>query len=384
MECARAMDGTRDPRGKRSIGEARPYFRSPPKIILKHINPAALSLKIEESVEQHFTRSELAPQKQERLSSSRTVNPDAYEFYAMGRYFLSRWPDDYERAIQYLDQAVARDPHYAPAHAALSLAYSGASFFLPASEINLKARASAQKALELDDTMDEAHSALGRYYAVYEWNWVAAEREVRRAIELNPNSWVAHRIYWSILGALGRFEEALDEARRARDLDPQSVGSYRALGWVHLKSRRYDEAITYYRRALELDPRHILSRQELARVYVFKAMYAEALKEYEVLGELGDRPELVYLYAVAGRRSEAVAMLDRLESRWNREAWVDSGRAAWTYAGLGDVDRVCAWMHRACDERDPELPWLLQDEYFDRVRHADCFQDLYRRVNLLP
>ncbi|MBZ5562715.1 MAG: winged helix-turn-helix domain-containing protein [Acidobacteriia bacterium] len=323
----------------------------------------------------------LTPQEHARLIAGRPVNPEAYELYLMGRYFMGRWPADLEKATQYFEQAVAKDPQYAPAYAGLSLAYSGASFFRPPRELNFKAKAAALKALELDDTLAEAHTAMGRVLTLYDWDWAAAERELKRGIELNPSSPVAHRHYWSLLVALGRFGEAIAEAERARNLDPLSVGSYRGLAWVHSWARHYDQAIAYYQQALALDPSHTQSRVGLAATYFLKGMYAEALKEDERLGAPGDGPHMVVFYALTGRRSQALAILQPLERRWAQEKYVDSTGVAQVYGSLGDTEHACAWLNRAYEERDPEMPWVFADAAFDRVHEAACFQGLRRRMH---
>ncbi len=325
-------------------------------------------------------RVKLAPQEHLPLAAQRSVDPQAHDFYLIGRHLMLQSPYSPEKAIGYLEQAVARDPQFALAYAVLARAYSQASFSSRARELIPKARAAARKALELDDTLAEAHVAHGQISTI-DWNWAAAEKELKRAIELDPNSAVAHRIYGSYLIAMRRFDEAITEFTLAKDLDP--IPGYSNLGWAYNAARRYEEAIASLGIALELNPGDNISRGWLARTYLYKGMYAEALKEFEKAGLHGDNPELVNLHALAGRKSEARAMLNRLERAWAKAQYVDWSTASFAYAGLGDVKGVCACLNRAHEERDAELPWLFaKDPYFDKMLDAPCFLEVKQRLNL--
>jgi len=331
----------------------------------------------------------VTPQEQTRLASARPVNPKAYEAYLKGRHYWSLWPVGQDRAMEYFQEATEIDPKYSPAYAGLALCYAHLTYFQPPKEVYPKARAAALRALELDETLAEAHTAIGVVKLKFDWDWEGAERAWRRALELNPNSVEAlelssdHLIWW------GQFEEGLAQARRARDLDPLNRSVNLAVAYAYLRARRYDEAIAQYRRMLELDPNFQFAHHHLAWIYTLKGMNAEALAEYKKLGEhpdipMGflhsDIPHLGFLYAKMGRRDDARRVADNL-IRISTQEYISPYWVAIVYAGLGDKDQALAWLEKAYQDRSTMMGQLKVEAFFDSLRSDPRFQDLLRRMN---
>jgi len=323
----------------------------------------------------------VTPQEQTRLASARPVNPEAYEAYLKGRHYWSLWPEGSNRAIEYFLEAIEKDPKYAPAHAGLALCYNFLGFLnRPPIEVFPKARAAALRALELDETLAEAHTAIGLVKIAFDWDWEGAERAWRRALELNPNSVEALRLsWWDLIFVRGQYEEGLAQARRARDLDPLNRFVNVALGYAYFRTRRYDEAIAQYRRMLELDPNFLRIRRGLARTYIFKGMHAEALAEYK-LGEQPDNVGLGFLYAKMGRQDDARRVADNL-TRISTQIYIDPYLLAYVYAGLGDKDQAFALLEKAYQDRSIMMVQLKVESFFDSLRSDPRFQDLLRRMN---
>jgi serine/threonine protein kinase/Tfp pilus assembly protein PilF len=326
-------------------------------------------------------RIKLTPEEQSRLASGRArpVNPEAYEVYLRGRYQLDGWRD-VPKAYQSFTQAIEKDPTFAPAYAGLaSCAITGGA----PPDVLAKARDAADKALELDPMLAQAHG-MSAFLKVFEWDWTGAERESKRALELNPSDADAHAAYATFLAATGRFDEAIAEMKQAHELDPAGLSSNLALGWVYTKARRYDDAIAQFRRTLDLNPNLALTRRELAWAYTFKGMYEEALAEYRKLG-LPTDSMLAYLYAVSGRRAEALKMIRDLErrglERQRRGEYTSPYHMAVPYAGLNDKEKALALLEQGYKVRDGNM-WITKVELsFDNLRSDPRFQDLLRRMN---
>jgi serine/threonine-protein kinase len=323
----------------------------------------------------------LTPQEETRLASAHQVNPEAYEAYLKGRHYWSLWPEGSDRAIEYFQEATEKDPKYAPAYAGLALCYNFLGFLnRPPKEVYPKARAAALRALELDETLAEGHTAIGIVKLFFDWDWEGAERAWRRALELNPNSVEALRLSWNhLIWTKGQFEEGLAQARRARDLDPLNRFINSAAAYAYLTTRRYDEAIALYRRMLELYPNFGMARLQLAAVYTLKGMNTEALAEYKKLGEY-PYPELGFLYAKMGRRDDARRVADKL-IRISTQKYVSPFLVAILYAGLGDKDQAFAWLEKAYQDRSSLMAQLKVEASFDPLRSDPRFQDLLRRMN---
>ncbi|HEV2385928.1 MAG TPA: winged helix-turn-helix domain-containing protein [Candidatus Acidoferrales bacterium] len=314
-------------------------------------------------------------------------NYDAYDLYLKGQYFFNkRTVDGFEEAIAYFQQATAKDPNYARAYAGLADSYAlipGYSM-RPQAEFIPKARAAALRALEIDESLPAAHTALALIVQNYDWDWQTAEKEFRRAIELNPNYATAHQWYAEHLMWRGRFDEALEESERARQLDPLSLIIATDNGAILFFSRQYDRAIEKWRLVLDMDPN--FPRAHLIRyAYVEKGMFGEALADTQAHGAELSVPwhwaYLAVIYGRSGRRIEAQHAIEEL-LKLNRSKAMDPKIFADAYAGLGDKDQALAWLEKAYAQHSIELVSLKVDPGYDPLRGDPRFQDLLHRVGL--
>ncbi len=315
------------------------------------------------------------------LAKARPVNPEAYDAYLHGRYHWQRWPEGLEKSVEYFQKAIEKDPGCAQAYAGLALCYTSMGYFEAPKEAFPKARAAALKALELDETLSDAHAALGYVKLNSDWDWAGAEREFRRALELDPSSTDAHDRYATYLVTMGRFDQGISEAKQALAHDPLSRYTNMHLGWVQMMARRHDAAIDQYKKTLELDPNYEWVRVLLAWSYTLKGMYPEAFAEYKTMGEYGNNNNVAgFLYAVSGRRSEALRVVERIR-RLSEQTYVDPYMMAVPYAGLGDRDNAMRLLSKAYEERSAEMPQLKIEPFFDNLRSDPRFQELVRRMN---
>ena len=326
-------------------------------------------------------RIRLTPQERGLLAATRPVDPEVYAAYLKGRYFWNR--TDLDKALESFQEAIKKDPSYAPAYAGVALCYNLLALFRPPKEVFPKARTAALKALEMDETSDDAHTALAWIKTIFEWDWAGGERELQRALELNPKSVWAHRIYGGTLTMTGRSHEGIAEARQAQELDPLSLLMNGQLGFNYWLAHRYDEAIAQYKKTLELDRNAAPARLQLFWCYTTKGMYPEALAEYEKLPEpRGDQPHLAYLYAASGRRQEALKLVKELTLLSERE-YVGPINLVIAYARL-DKDRAFEWLEKAYEGRSPFMAFMKVLPFFDALRSDPRFQDVLRRMNFPP
>jgi len=333
-------------------------------------------------------RMRLTGEDEKRMAKSYTANPEAYQDYLKGRYWWNkRGEQDLNKGIQYFQQAIARDPNYALAYSGLADSYAVLAGFgsVPPKEAYPKAKEAAQKALEIDDTLAEAHASLGLILTMYDWDWPGAEKEFQRAIELNPNYATAHAWYDLTLSATGRLEEAIAQSKRALTLDPVSmIGNWNA-GYVFYLARQYDQAIEQERKTLELDPSFVPAYVILGESYVQKSMYREAVEAFEKAlaispGSAEALSGLGKAHALAGRKADAQKVLDRL-NELSKQQYV----AAWTnadvYTALGEKDKAYQWLEKAYEERSI---FSSKGPLWDPLRSDPRFADLLRRMNLQP
>jgi TolB-like protein/Tfp pilus assembly protein PilF len=334
----------------------------------------------------------LTPQEQVRLASARPVNPEAHEAYLKGRYYWNkRTEEGFHRAIEYFSEATQKDRNYALAHAGMADSYIllGEYGLLPPKEAFAKAREAATKTLELDDTLGEAHTALATVKGDYDWDFPGAEREFRRAIELNPSYATAHQWYGELLSALGRHEEALAEIKRAQQLDPLSLIINEAHGEVLLHAGQDDLAIEQLRKTLEMDPNFAFARFVLGWAYVRKGAFADAIPEFQRATTLSpeitwNKGGLGHAYARAGRSAEARKLLSELKEH-SRRRYVSWWDFAAIYAGLGEKDQAFTCLEKAYEQRDPRLvQWVNVSPSLDPLRSDPRFADLLRRIGLPP
>ena len=331
-------------------------------------------------------RIELTPQEQAVLKKSSVVNPEAYESYLKGRYFWNkRTADGFKVALAYFNQAIEQDPKYAQAYAGLADSYDLLGDWeygvLAPNEAYPKAKAAAIKALELDNTLSEAHTSLAFSMDVFDWDWDSAEREYRRAIELNPGYATAHHWYADHLSQMGQNSEAIAEMRKAEHLDPLSLIISADLAGILLVAHLNDEAIEQSRKTVDLDPNFAIAHLELGQAFVQKHSYNEAIAEFQKAIELsgGSAPcssNLAYAYAVSNKRNEAVKILNDLKNRPTRNA----SEIAMMYVGLGEKDQAMKWLEKAYEEHFN--PSILVRPAFDPVRSDPRFQNLVHRIGL--
>ena len=309
---------------------------------------------------------------------------EAYDLYLRGRYFWNkRTAAGFQQAIDYFQQAIAKDPGYARAYAGLADCYVLLAAFsgVPPAEPVQKARAAATKALQLDEGLAEAHTSLALITENYDWDWPAAGKEYRRAIELNPNYATAYQWYAEYLTWLGRFDEASRASERARELDPLSLIIAADDGMIFYYSRQYGRAETKLNAVLEMDPTFNRAHQ-VREVYVEEGRFAEALGDIEkcrtLFGMSVYWSSLAYTLGRSGHAAEAKHALDELE-RSNRQQPVNPAAMAWAYAGMGDKEQTLQWLNKAYAQRSNTMTALKVEPAYDFLRSDPRFQDLIHR-----
>jgi TolB-like protein/Tfp pilus assembly protein PilF len=338
-------------------------------------------------------RVRLTTEEKTRLNKSSATNPEAYQLYLKGRYHANQTTAaELKKGIEYFQQAIDKDPGYALSYAGLADSYSalgGGWQYLPPSDSFPKAKAAAMKALQLDDTLAEAHAALA-YAAFFDWDWPTAEREFKRAIELNPNSALSHNRYAVYLETRGRFNESMAEAQQAQELDPLSPEIVSGLGLVYLSTRRYDESIAQFQKALDLYSNAAVIRASLAWAYAMKRMYPQTLAEYD---KIADQDKAVaaenqfvasglgWFYAVSGRRADALKIAREFRDL-SSHAYVDFYLVAGIYAGLGDKEEAFRLLEKGYEEHSGSMPYLGVDSFWYGIRSDPRYADLLRRIGL--
>jgi len=330
----------------------------------------------------------LTPQEQAALKNVKVVNPEAYESYLKGRYFWNkRTANGLKVALAYFNQAIEEDPKYAQAYSGLADTYALLGDWeygvLAPKEAYPRAKAAASKALELDDTLSEAHASLASL-GMFDWDWQSAGKEFRRAIELNPGYATAHQWYAWNLNLLGRQSDAIAEMRKAESLDPLSLIISADMADVLFVARLYDESIQQSRKTLEMDPNFAVARFELGQVYLEKHMHNEAVAQLQKAVQLSEGnptfiANLARAYFASGKRSEAVKLLSDLKKRSN-PSYSNASEIAVIYASLGDTDQAMNWLEKAYAERFN--PGVLLRPGFDPLRSDSRFQNLVHRIGL--
>jgi TolB-like protein/Flp pilus assembly protein TadD len=332
-------------------------------------------------------RLRLSGADEQKLTKNYTANPEAYQLYLRGRYHLFKLtPWGIEAGISYFQQAIEIDPNYALAYVGLANAYRGLALSgdMSATEVFPKSKDAAQRAVELDDTLAEAHAVLGFTIFWYDWNWKEAENQLKRALGLNPNSPDAHWFYAVFLSSMGRHSEALNEANRARELDPLNPLIGAVEGQVLVQAGRPDEALSSLQKAIELEPNFWFAHMFASDAYTEKGMLieavAEARKATEVPGANSHSlSSLGYALARLGKQAEARSVLEGL-LKLSTERHVSAHNIALIYNGLGELDETFAWLERAFQQREPRMVLLKVEPRWNNLRGDPRFQDLTRRV----
>jgi len=322
---------------------------------------------------------------------AREVNREAYLSYLEGRYFWNRrTAESIQKAFVLFERSINEDPTYAPAYAGLADCYellgSAPYTAMPPREAFPKAEVAARKALELDESLAEAHVSLGYAYLAYEWNFANADREFRRALDLRPNYATGHQFYAYALTVAGKLPEAIEERKKAVDLDPVSPLMASALGEAYYQSREFDQTIAQNQRALELDSRYAIALVNIGRAYQQKGMHAEAQAAFEkILALVPDDPAVLALlgheYAVSGRRDDALQVISRLKNLASRR-YVPALYMALTYTGLGDKNEAFRFLEEAFNERTEYLVYLDTEPLADPLRGDPRLAGLMQRVGI--
>ncbi len=329
-------------------------------------------------------KSRLTGADEAKVTKTYTTNPEAYQLYLKGNFYQAKYTEEgYRKAIEYYNQAIAKDANYALAYHGLAAAYDFANgFYLPPKESEPKAKEAALKALELDDTLAETHFLLGKILFWYEWDWAAAEREWKRANELDPAYPATYPVY---LAAKGRLDEAVTAQERLQQRSPLDLNMIGDLASLLLVAGRYDQSIAQARKALELDPNFWWSYQVLGLAYERKKQYSEAIGALEKARQVDANPSslgcLGYVYAAAGKKEEAHNVLVELQEL-SKARYVSPYNIAIIYAGLNDKDQAFEWLERAYQDRSFNMTLLRTETVLDNLRTDPRFKDLLKRMDL--
>jgi tetratricopeptide (TPR) repeat protein len=338
-------------------------------------------------------RIQLTPQEQTRLASARPVNPEAYEAYLKGRYFWNKRTEaTNKKAIEYFQLAIEKEPTYALAYAGLADSYASPAIAealqesVPPTDAFPRSEAAATRALELDDTLAEAHASLATVKFLYDRDWAGSETEFKRALKLNPNYANAHMWYAQSLLWMQRPEDAVDEAHRARDLDPLSLVINANLGLILGVTRHYDLGIEQIRKTLDMDPNFALAHYRLGQIFILKGMNKEAIPELEqAVGLSGGSPrataELALAHAQSGNKKQALKLLDDLKQR-SQQRYVSPFNLALIYGAVGDKNQALEWLEKASEQRSPSLNLLNLSPAFKSLRTEPRFVELVSSVGL--
>ena len=349
-------------------------------------------LAVKQDISREITeklRLRLTGDEQKQITRRDTTNAEAYQSYLRGRFHWNkRRGDELNKAIEEFQHAIERDPNYALAYAGLADCYMLLEQYagIPWSEKAPNAKAAAERALAIDDSLAEAHTSLAFYYRM-SWRWAESEKEFKKAISLNPNYPTAHHWYEILLRSVGRLDEALAEIKRAQELDPLSPVLEVNIGAVYVMKGDLDSAMERSRRLVALDPNFPLAHQISGSVYLKQRRYAEAIAEFQQ-NVANDRSaySLSYLghaYAMAGRRDEALAVMKELDGKYNKRESLAQYQAA-VYAGLGDKDQAFAWLEKGFQDKNGSLDFVVMEASFDPLRSDPRYGDLLRRMGLRP
>jgi len=334
-------------------------------------------------------RVKLTGEQKQRLARRNTEDAEAYRFYLKGRYYWNkRSPEGMQKAANYFQQAIDKDPAYALAYAGLADTYVYLSFFnmVPPRDAMPRAKAAAAKALEIDDHLAEAHVSLGYISYAYDWDWPAAGKHFDQALALDPAYTRAHIFYPFYLSSRGQSQEAVAVAKSALDLDPASPSLSHSLAVQFYLTRQFDQAIAQCRKTLEMDPNFGVAHAVLGQTYLAKGMNSEAgpvLETYSTLshGSADALALLGYSQARRGEKSEALRTIEELKAT-SKKSFVPAFYFALVYAALGDKDQAFMWLEKGYDERFARFAYLKLEALWDPLRSDERFNGLVRRVGI--
>jgi tetratricopeptide (TPR) repeat protein len=332
---------------------------------------------------------QLNGEEKNRLTKRYTNNVEAYQLYLTGRYHLDKLiPTEIRQSIAFFQHAIDLDPSYALPYFGLAQANRSLAITsdVASKDCLPQAMAAARKALEIDESLAEAHASLSFCLIWFDWDWANGEKEAKRAVTLNPNSSFAHLAYGHVLSDLGRHKEAIAEVARAKELDPVFLLVRALEGMFFHHARRDAKAIASLQSALELDPNFWITHLTLGKVYLQQRKYPEAISEFtkakelshgnsEAIGSIG------YVNALMGDKAKAQAVLEELKTLSNQH-YIPPVNIALVYNGLGDRDEALSLLERACDERDVRLTLLKVDPRWDSLRDNARFVAILKRIGL--
>ncbi len=337
-------------------------------------------------------RATLTPDEQKRLAAEPKVDPEVHRLTLQGKFQANKLAEEpLRKAIGYFEQAIAKDPNYAPAYAGLAFAYATlSSVYARPRDVMPQAKAAALQAIRLDDTLAEARIWLGYILFNYDWDWPGVERELKRALERNPSSAEAYVVYSNLLVSQNRMPEAIAAIRRAQQLDPLSLWVQSGVAgapMIYLMARDYDRAIAESRQAQEIDPSYGWTHAALGLAYVQKGDLAAGLAAYDKAAQLDSSPLIQAMrahgYAVAGKRREAEKFSKEVKEVYRR-SYLCAYEIALTHVALGEKDQAFEWLNRAIEDRGDCIPYLGVDPRMDPIRSDPRFQKLLERVALAP
>jgi len=332
----------------------------------------------------------LSGEDQQKLTRRDTKNAEAYQFYLRGRYFQGkRTAEALMKAIEEFQQAIDRDPNYALGYVGFADSYSllEQNAGMPSSELLPKARTAADHALEIDDSLSEAHTSSAKIYEQL-WRWPEAENEYKRAISLNPNYATAHQWFALYLRTRSRFDEAMTEIKRAQELDPLSPLISANAAFAYLLKNDLNSAIEQDKKIVELDPGFWIAHNDMGWAYLKQRRYEEATAEFQKAVDSSGRASLAlgnlgHCYGATGKRAEAFALAKEIENRYAKHAAIGFFVAT-VYAGLGDKDQAFAWLEKDFQQRSGQLPFITWWPNFDSLRGDQRYDNLVRRMGLQP
>ncbi len=321
-----------------------------------------------------------------RLMKTYTANPEAYQLYLKGNYYRTKYTNEgYKKGIEFYRKAIEMDPNYALAYIGIAGAYlTSSDWYLPPTEAMPKVKAAASKALELDNTLADAHTYLGANANWYEWDWSTGERELKRAIELDPANAEAHHQYGFYFEMMGRTDQAVAEMEKAQRLAPLDINLNADLAAAYVYAGEFDRAIDRARSTIEIDPNYWLSHVILGIAYERKGQFTDAVTELEKAHSLENGPwvagYLGYVYAAAGKKAEAEKVLAELTDLSKRQ-YIPAYNVAFIYAGLNDKDHAFEWLNKGYEEHSG-LALIKVETTFDNLRGEPRFKEMLKRMNL--
>ncbi len=331
----------------------------------------------------------LTAQDQKRLASARPVDPEAHRLFLLGRFHANQGTEEgLKKAVQHFDLAIGKDVTYASAYVGLAEAYAGlSSFYVHPREAMPKAKTAALTAIKLDDSLADAHAALGYVHLIYDWDGPGARRELQRAIQLNPSLATARLNYAAYLSTQGKHEESVAEVRRALELDPLSLRAHADGTSLLLFARRYDDAIELARKALELEPDFAFALAFQGVAYAEQGRFAEAIDALQKAARLDKSPSILalaaHVHAVGDQKREAERLIHEAEQTAEQRYFCPYEIGA-AYVSLGDADTAVKWFRKGVEDRADCMAWLGVEPWIERFRSDPRYVELLRDVGLTP